>query len=125
MSRSSVLTHTGALILAMTLVLQASSAGAAASPLWSSAVAFTNVVASSPVAGGGYPANPEYVPGTCGPQQLNSNRSESWIAVKPGTEDLVGEPLATVKATVSGVVLFIVTSPAIKKDGLLLAIGAL
>jgi hypothetical protein len=48
------------------------------------------VVASSPVAGGGYPANPEYVPGTCGPQQLNSNRSESWIAVKPGTEDLVG-----------------------------------
>ena len=90
MSRSSVLTHTGALILAMTLVLQASSAGAAASPLWSSAVAFTNVVASSPVAGGGYPANPAYVPGTCGPQQLNSNRSESWIAVKPGTEDLVG-----------------------------------
>jgi len=90
MSRSSVLTHTGALILAITVVLQASSAGAAASPLWSSAVAFTNVVASSPVAGGGYPANPEYVPGTCGPQQLNSNRSESWIAVKPGTEDLVG-----------------------------------
>src|SRR6266511_1598428 len=39
--------------------------------------------------------------------------------------DLVGEPLATVKAPVSGVVLFIVTSPAIKKDGLLLAIGAL
>jgi hypothetical protein len=90
MSRSSVLTHTGALILAFTLILQASSAGSAASPLWSSAVTFTNVVASSPVAGGGYPANPEYVPGTCGPQQLNSNRSESWIAVKPGTEDLVG-----------------------------------
>jgi predicted deacylase len=39
--------------------------------------------------------------------------------------DLVGEPLATIKAPVSGVVLFIVTSPAIKKDGLLLAIGAL
>ena len=39
--------------------------------------------------------------------------------------DLVGEPLATVRAPVSGVVLFIVTSPAIKKDGLLLAIGAL
>ena len=39
--------------------------------------------------------------------------------------DLVGEPLATVKAPVSGVVLFIVTSPAMKKDGLLLAIGAL
>jgi predicted deacylase len=39
--------------------------------------------------------------------------------------DLVGEPLATVKAPVSGVVLFLVTSPAIKKDGLLLAIGGL
>ena len=39
--------------------------------------------------------------------------------------DLVGAPIATVKAPVSGVVLFIVTSPAIKKDGLLLAIGAL
>lgn len=39
--------------------------------------------------------------------------------------DLVGEPLATIKAPVSGVVLFLVTSPAIKKDGLLLAIGAL
>jgi hypothetical protein len=39
--------------------------------------------------------------------------------------DLVGEPLATVLAPASGVVLFVVTSPAIKKDGLLLAIGAL
>jgi predicted deacylase len=39
--------------------------------------------------------------------------------------DLVGEPLATIKAPVGGVVLFIVTSPAIKKDGLLLAIGTL
>ena len=39
--------------------------------------------------------------------------------------DLVGDPLATIAAPVSGVVLFTVTSPAIKKDGLLLAIGAL
>jgi uncharacterized protein len=38
---------------------------------------------------------------------------------------LVGEPLATMRAQSSGVLLFIVTSPAIKKDGLLLAIGAL
>jgi predicted deacylase len=38
---------------------------------------------------------------------------------------LVGEPLATVSAQSSGVLLFIVTSPAIKKDGLLLAIGSL
>jgi predicted deacylase len=39
--------------------------------------------------------------------------------------DLVGEPLATINAPVGGIVLFTVTSPAIKKDGLLLAIGAL
>ena len=39
--------------------------------------------------------------------------------------DLVGEPLATVTAPTDGVVLFSVTSPAIKKDGLLLGIGAL
>ena len=39
--------------------------------------------------------------------------------------DLVGEALATMRAPTSGVLLFIVTSPAIKKDGLVLAIGAL
>lgn len=39
--------------------------------------------------------------------------------------DLVGEPLATMHAQAGGVLLFIVTSPAIKKDGLLLAIGGL
>jgi predicted deacylase len=39
--------------------------------------------------------------------------------------DLVGEPIAAMTAPVSGVVLFTVTSPAIKKDGLVLAIGAL
>ena len=39
--------------------------------------------------------------------------------------DLVGEPLATITAPVGGVVLFLVTSAAIKKGGLLLAIGSL
>ena len=39
--------------------------------------------------------------------------------------DLVGEPLAEITSPVSGIVLFLVTSPAIKKDGLLLAVGAL
>ena len=39
--------------------------------------------------------------------------------------DLVGDPVAVVTAPVSGVVLFTVTSPAIKKGGLLLAIGTL
>jgi hypothetical protein len=93
MTRSSVYTHAGGVILALALVLQASSVAAAASPLWSSSVTFTNVVASKPVLGGGYPVASGAtapVPGTCGPQMLDSNRSESWIAVKPGTEDLVG-----------------------------------
>jgi len=90
MNRRSALSHAGALIIASALVLNASAAGSAAAGLWSSTVAFSNVVASSPVMGGGYPAQPAYVPGTCGPQPLNSNHSESWIAVKPGTEDLVG-----------------------------------
>ena len=53
----------------------------------------TNAVASSPVQGGGYPVatgrtKPD--PGTCRLGGYNSNRSESWLAVKPGTEDLVG-----------------------------------
>jgi len=40
----------------------------------------TNLVASSPVAGGGYPVPPgstKPLPGTCGAQMLNSNHSES------------------------------------------------
>jgi hypothetical protein len=67
----------------------------AAKPLsgWASSVPFTNVVASSPASGGGYPVPagsrvPD--PGTCRPGPFNANHSESWLAVKPGTEDLVG-----------------------------------
>ncbi|MDX6510977.1 MAG: hypothetical protein QOE36_481, partial [Gaiellaceae bacterium] len=66
----------------------AASAGAAG---WSTSLSVTNQVASSPVRGAGYPdVNGVPVPGNCGPGMMNSNRSESWIAVKPGTEDLVG-----------------------------------
>jgi hypothetical protein len=53
----------------------------------------TNVVASSPFGAGGYPVAPGDTaprPGTCRSGTYDSNRSESWIAVKPGTEDLVG-----------------------------------
>src|SRR5438128_12287971 len=53
----------------------------------------TNVVASSPTAGGGYPVPPgSRVPeaGTCRAGPFNANHSESWLAVKPNTEDLVG-----------------------------------
>jgi hypothetical protein len=78
----------GALALAVAPV-----SGAPGSSLWSTSVAFTNVVASSPTSGGGYPVPPgSRVPeaGTCRPGPFNANHSESWLAVKPGTEDLVG-----------------------------------
>jgi hypothetical protein len=68
----------------------ASGAGAAG---WSSTVTATNQVASSPVAGGGYPdvaGSNAPAPGTCRAGLYNSNRSESWVAVQPGTENLVG-----------------------------------
>jgi hypothetical protein len=56
-------------------------------------VPFTNMVASSPTTGGGYPVPPGSrvpVAGTCRSGPFNANHSESWLAVKPGTEDLVG-----------------------------------
>jgi hypothetical protein len=66
------------------------SAGAAG---WTTSVPVVNQVASSPTRGGGYPVPdgataPE--PGTCRVGDYNANRSESWLAVKPGTEDIVG-----------------------------------
>src|SRR5215471_16616176 len=79
------------LLLALALLGVLASAGSA-SDGWNAVG--TNVVASSPVAGGGYPVPPgstKPLPGTCGPEMLNSNHSESWLAVKPGTEDIVGD----------------------------------
>jgi hypothetical protein len=60
---------------------------------WTSSVLLTNVVASSPTKGGGYPVpagSTAPVPGTCRLGNYNSNRSESWLAVQPGTENIVG-----------------------------------
>jgi hypothetical protein len=79
-------------VVVLAVVALAVATASTASP-WSSSVPFTNTVVSSPVMGGGYPVPPGATkpdPGTCGPQQLNSNHSESWLAVEPGTEDLVG-----------------------------------
>jgi hypothetical protein len=80
-------------ILIVTLIASVTSAGSAAT-LWPSSVLFTNTVASSAVGGGAYfirPGNSAPLPGDCDDKQIfNSNRSESWIAVKPGTDDLVG-----------------------------------
>jgi hypothetical protein len=65
----------------------------AARSLWPDSTPFSNVVASQPTQGGGYPVPPGSrvpVAGTCRPGQYNANLSESWLAVKPGTEDLLG-----------------------------------
>ena len=75
------------------LALTVGGAAGAAPTGWSSSVPFTNVVASSPTTGGGYPVPPGSrvpVAGACRPGPFNANHSESWLAVKPGTEDLVG-----------------------------------
>ncbi len=68
-------------------------AGTAYGGGWTSSVPFGNVVASSPTSGGGYPVPPGSnapLAGTCRAGSYDANHSESWIAVKPGTEDLVG-----------------------------------
>jgi len=52
-----------------------------------------NQVASSPMSGAGYPVPlGSRVPdaGTCRSGPFNANHSESWLAVKPDTENLVG-----------------------------------
>ncbi len=80
-------------IAAALVVLVAGNPVTSAPSAWRANVSFTNQVASSPTTGGGYPVPPgSRVPlaGTCGPGPFNANHSESWIAVKPGTEDLVG-----------------------------------
>jgi hypothetical protein len=82
--------------VAVALVFVAASPGnASATPdsLWQASVSVTNEVVSSPVLGGGYPVPPGQTapdPGTCREGLYNSNFSESWIAVQPGTENLVG-----------------------------------
>ncbi|MDR0346640.1 MAG: glycoside hydrolase, partial [Nocardiopsaceae bacterium] len=78
---------------ALAAALTVPGSAAASGPGWSASVPFTNQVASSPTTGGGYPVPPGQTfpePGTCRAGTLDSNHSESWLAVKPGTEDLVG-----------------------------------
>ena len=56
-------------------------------------VGTNTVVSNTPITGGGYPDAPgstKPLPGTCRQGLYNSNESESWLAVKPGTEELVG-----------------------------------
>ena len=77
----------------LTLGVGGMDTAAASGSAWSSSVGFDNQVASSPTTGGGYPVPSRQTfpnPGTCRLGTFDSNHSESWIAVKPGTEDLVG-----------------------------------
>jgi hypothetical protein len=80
----------GAAVLTLAVGPAASTTGGS---LLSPTVPFTNVVASSPTSGGGYPVPPGSrvpVAGTCRAGPFDANHSESWLAVKPGTDDLVG-----------------------------------
>ena len=82
-----------AVITAPLLLMAGGASAAPPSSAWGSSVPFTNIVASSPTTGGGYPVpTGSRVPeaGTCRGGPFNANHSESWLAVKPGTEDLVG-----------------------------------
>ena len=82
------------LIASVTAALCLAAAGsAAATNGWASSVPFTNQVASTTTQGGGYPVPPGQTfpnPGTCRAGSFNSNHSESWVAVEPGSENLVG-----------------------------------
>jgi hypothetical protein len=81
------LAFAGAVLVALTFSSGATAAG------WSTSVPFTNVVASKPFKAGGYPVPSGQTapdPGTCRLGNYNANLSESWIAVQPGTENLIG-----------------------------------
>jgi hypothetical protein len=81
---------TAVLVALAALAWAGSAAGGAG---WTSPVTATNTVVTPPVQGGGYPVpagSTRPLPGTCGPGPYNSNHSESWLAVEPGTETLVG-----------------------------------
>jgi hypothetical protein len=80
-------------IAVLALGFLAANAGTAGAQLWAPGATATNTVVSQPSTGGGYPVPPGQtapLPGTCRTGQYNSNFSESWIAVRPGTEQLVG-----------------------------------
>jgi hypothetical protein len=80
-------------VVALAMGLVAVNVEAAGAQLWSPGPAATNTVVSKPSTGGGYPVPPGQTapdPGTCRVGEYNSNFSESWVTVMPGTEQLVG-----------------------------------
>src|SRR4029453_9113969 len=82
-----------AIVCVATLLLPGSMKSLASPDPWASSVPVTNEGASRPFRAGGYPVAPGSdapLPGTCRVGDYNANASESWIAVQPGTENLVG-----------------------------------
>src|SRR6266540_987842 len=82
-----------ACVAAAVLPAAAPASAAPSDAPWGSSVPFTNTVASKPFRAGGYPVPDGATaptPGTCRLGDYNANLSESWIAVQPGTENLVG-----------------------------------
>jgi hypothetical protein len=80
-------------LVGMLLAFGLAAPASAAASGWTSSAPFTNQVASSPTTGGGFPVPAGQTfpnPGTCRAGSFDSNHSESWLAVKPGTEDIVG-----------------------------------
>ena len=83
---------------ALALVPAQAAGGAAvnrpnATPQWAFPATATNTVVRAPTTGGGYPVPPGATaptPGTCRAGTFNANHSESWLAVQPGTENIVG-----------------------------------
>jgi hypothetical protein len=64
----------------------------AAAGTWTSTVHANNVVVSTPTSGGGYAELPPVAGGCVAPtpNNFNANHSESELAVKPGSEQIVG-----------------------------------
>lgn len=94
MRRPAVLVRPVLLPLAVALALAAALPAASTArtrtvPTWAHSVRFGERVVSSPVTGGGYPgAKP--APGHCVRGRYDANFSESALALKPGSERLVG-----------------------------------
>lgn len=67
-------------------------AAPSAASLWSSKVSAANMVVTTPTSGGGYAELPPAAGGCVGPSpnNFNANHSESELAVRPGSEQIVG-----------------------------------
>lgn len=81
-------------VIALVVAAVALVCGPASAATWSDSAPFTNVIGDTPFRGGGYagyqPGATAPDPGSCRLGDYNANLSESWIAVQPGTENLVG-----------------------------------